>query len=327
MPLKLTTYYRGSRIPELPGTNTFHSTELFRVYEATPGYEPILVVASEDGRPLAKLLGTVRKAVRLFPPGLIKRCEIYDTGEYFDEAADKESIFAEMLHRLTSVALRHAFLIEVRNLENPMFGYKVFRANRYFPINWLRVRNSLHSLTRVEERYSPSRVRHVRKGLKNGAVVREARSVQEIQEFARMLHRIYSSKIRRHFPSRDFFTHLEQQMLQGKNSKTFIVLCKERIIGGCVCIYSGETVYLWFSGGMRKRHPHLYPGVLPVWKAMEDAKERGFHHFEFMDVGLPFRQHGYRDFVLRFGGKEFGTRRWFRFRWNWLNGLLSRFYK
>ena len=38
MPLKLTTYHRGSRIPELPGTDTFHSTELFHVYEATPGY-------------------------------------------------------------------------------------------------------------------------------------------------------------------------------------------------------------------------------------------------------------------------------------------------
>ena len=44
MPLKLTTYHRGSRIPELPGTDTFHSTELFHVYEATPGYAPLLIV-------------------------------------------------------------------------------------------------------------------------------------------------------------------------------------------------------------------------------------------------------------------------------------------
>ena len=30
MPLKLTTYYRGKDIPDLPGTNTFHSKELFK---------------------------------------------------------------------------------------------------------------------------------------------------------------------------------------------------------------------------------------------------------------------------------------------------------
>ena len=37
MPLKLTTYYHGKDIPELPGKNAFHSKELFQIYEATPG--------------------------------------------------------------------------------------------------------------------------------------------------------------------------------------------------------------------------------------------------------------------------------------------------
>ena len=48
MPLKLTTYYHGKDIPELPGKNTFHSKELFLIYEATPGYTPLLIVATED---------------------------------------------------------------------------------------------------------------------------------------------------------------------------------------------------------------------------------------------------------------------------------------
>ena len=56
MPLKLTTYYHGSDIPELPGNNTFHSIELFHIYEATPGYTPLLIVASEAEKPVAKLL-------------------------------------------------------------------------------------------------------------------------------------------------------------------------------------------------------------------------------------------------------------------------------
>ena len=43
MPLKLTTYYRGSEIPDFPGTNTFHSKELFQIYEETPGYTPSVI--------------------------------------------------------------------------------------------------------------------------------------------------------------------------------------------------------------------------------------------------------------------------------------------
>lgn len=201
MPLKLTTYYRGSKIPELPGNNTFHSTGLFRIYEATPGYTPVLIVASENDKPIAKLLAVIRKSVRMFPPGIIKRCEVYGTGEYFDDNADKEAIFNDMLQRLTDEALREAFLIEFRNLENALFGYKSFRENSYFAVNWLRVRNSLHSIEKVEERFSPSRIRQVKKGLKNGAQVRETQTMEETLHFAHMLRHIYSSKIRRHFPA------------------------------------------------------------------------------------------------------------------------------
>ena len=71
-----------------------------------------------------------------------------------------------------------------------------------------------------------------------------------------------------------------------------------------ICIYSEDNAYLWFSGGMRKTYALQYPGILAVWHALTDAKKRGYRHLEFMDVGLPFRKHGYRDFVLRFGGKQ-----------------------
>ena len=86
MPVRLSTYRKGNAIPPLPGTSIFHSTELFHVFEMTRGYEPLLIVAYIGNRPVGKLLAVIRKSVRLFPPAIIKRCEIYGTGEYFDEA-------------------------------------------------------------------------------------------------------------------------------------------------------------------------------------------------------------------------------------------------
>lgn len=326
MALKLTTYYQGSKIPPLPGTNTFHSTELFHIYEATPGYTPILIVASDNGQPLAKLLALIRNNTHPLFPKKIKQCEIYGCGEYFDKNVDKEVLFGEMLQRITNEALRECFLIEFRNLENATFGYKTFRENHYFPINWLRVRNSLHSLKKTEERYSASRIRQIKKGLKNGAEVREAHTAEEIKAFANMLRNNYSAKIRRHFPHAKFFQLLEDELMRGDYSRIFIVTYKEKVIGGSVCIYSDHNAYLWFSGGMRKSYALQYPGILAVWKAMDDAYKRGYEHMEFMDVGLPFRKHGYRTFVLRFGGQQSSTRRWFRLRWKWLNNLFTQFY-
>ncbi len=326
MPLKLTTYYRGNELPELQGHNTFHSKELFHIYESTPGYTPLIVVAFDKEKPVAWLLATLRKSVRWFPPSIIKRCEVYGNGEYTDETTDKEEIFGLMLEHLTQNVSRKSFLIEFRNLDNSMFGYKYFRANKYIPVNWLRVRNSLHSLKTLDDRFSPSRIRQIKKGLRNGSQVEEAKTADEVREFSRMLHKVYSAHIRKHFPSIDFFRLMENSMIHNQQGKIFIVKYKDKIIGGAACIYSGNSAYLWFSGGMRKTYALQYPGILAVWAALKDAYERGYRHLEFMDVGLPFRKHGYREFVLRFGGKQSSTRRWFRFRWQWLNNLLLKIY-
>lgn len=326
MPLKLTSYYHGKNIPDLPGKNIFHSKDLFLFYEATSNYTPILIVATKEGTPVAKLLAVTRKNAQLLPFPFLKRCEVYGTGEYMDDSINKEEVFGYMLEHLTNEALRHASIIEFRNLENALDGHKYFRANKYFAINWLRVRNSLHKVNKVEEQFSPSRVRQIKKGLINGAEVCEANSKEDILEFSRMLHKIYFTRIRKYFPTLHFFQLMNTWLISKGLAKIFIVKYKGRIIGGSSTLYSGENAYLWFSGGMTKRFATLYPGVLAIWAALTDAKTRGCCHMEFMDVGLPFQKHGFRNFILRFGGKQSSTRRWFRIRWNFLNTFFIKIY-
>ena len=82
MAIRLTTYERSEDIPPLPGTNVFHSTELFQVLEQTPGYRPVLIVASEDGQVIGKLLCITRPTFRLLP-FVTTTTYLYGTGEYF----------------------------------------------------------------------------------------------------------------------------------------------------------------------------------------------------------------------------------------------------
>lgn len=326
MSLKLTTYYHGEQIPDLPGTNVFHSKELFLIYEATPGYKPMMLVGYINDKPVVKLLATIRKSTRLFPPAFISRCEIYGTGEYLAPGIDNEAVFEELLEHLTTEAARRSFLIEFRNLDNSLFGYRSFRQNHYFPVNWLRVHNSLHSLKQPMDRISESRKRQIRKGLRNGAEISETKSAEDVQAFSKMLNKNYSSRIRNHFPDIDFFHHLINKKEFAGKAKIFIVKYKNKIIGGSVCIFSDKKAYLLFSGGMRKTYAKQYPGILAVWKAMEYAYYKGYEHLEFLDAGLPFKKHGYRDFILRFGGKQSSTRRWFRFQWSFFNKFLEKIY-
>ena len=172
-----------------------HSTELFHVYEQTNGYSPYLIVAYEDERPIAKLLAVVRRKIRLFPPYIIKRCDIYRCGEYFETSSNKESIFGEMLEYLTREIIQQAFLIEFRNIEQPLFGYKYFRKNHYFPISWLRVYNSLHSLP-PQNRLGSFRKRQINKAIKRGVTIEVAKTEKEVDDFLRLIKNTYASLLR-----------------------------------------------------------------------------------------------------------------------------------
>ena len=313
MAIRLTTYEHAKDIPELPGTNVFHSTDLFRVLEQTPGYRPVLLVAFEGDKPIGKLLCITRRNFRLL--GFTEKTYVYGVGEYFNTERKREEIFNELLTYFTTLYKEGSFLLEFRNLEEPLFGYRYFRQNGYFPVRWLRVRNSIHH-EQLDKWMSASRKRQIARGLKNGASIEIASSLADIRAFFMMLKKYYSPKVHRYLPDFHLFAFFSEDSFPARMGKIFIVRYKEKII----------TAYLMFSAGMRKSYPLLYPGVLAVWEAMTYAREHGYSHFEFIEAGLPFKKFSYRDFILRFGGKQLSTRRWFKVRWNWLNRLLIRIY-
>lgn len=340
MNIRINTYHHSKDIPPLPGSDVFHSTSLFRLLEKASGYKPVLIVArnaDENGQPVAKLLCITRRWIQL--PFFLKKTYSYGTGEFFnltspaassgnthELSAQKEQIFGTMLNFLTKKLGRRSFLLEFRNLNEPLFGYRYFRKNGYFPIRWLRVRNSIHH-TAIDKWMSASRKRQISRGLKNGATTAVARTREEVENFFHMLKKYYSSKIQHYLPDLNFFISLIEQDAPGEEfGKIFLVRDKEHVIGGSVCLFSNDTCYLIFSAGMRKSYPRLYPGVLAIWAAMTYARQKGFDHFEFIDAGLPFKKYGYRDFILRFGGKQISTRRWFKTRIDWLNKLLIKIY-
>ena len=324
MAIRLTTYERSEDIPPLPGTNVFHSTELFQVLEQTPGYRPVLIVASENGQVIGKLLCITRPTFRLLP-FVTTTTYLYGTGEYFPSPHRREDIFSELLAYFTRIFTERSLLLAFRNLEEPLFGYRYFRQNGYFAIKWLRVQNTLRP-EKLQEWMSNSRKRQIARGLRKGAVMEVADNEEDIHTFFALLKHYYSPKLHRHLPEEDFFLALQRHPSGQRLSRIFLVRYRGRIIGGSVCLFSGQKAYLMFSGGLRKSFPLHYPGVLAVWKAITWSMEQGYERFEFINAGLPFRQFGYRDFILRFGGKQLSSRRWFKLRWDWLNRLLIRIY-
>ncbi|MBO5627190.1 MAG: GNAT family N-acetyltransferase [Prevotella sp.] len=300
----------------------FHSPELFRISERTSGQKPYMVVAEDNGVVVAHLLAVLRRRGSLIPPYLFTQGRIYGEGEYSPDI-NKEEVFKLMLSAITQ-KLKHKLClnIEFSDLSQKMFGYKHFKQEGYFPVHWMEVHNSLHSMP-PEERLDEKMSERINRLIEQEVEFKQVEDYQQFRKFYKMLNQFPSLKIRRYLPPAKQFWELGQ----GESCRLFATIWRGKVIGGCVCVYSNNNAYLWYLASKRKSHPLLYPATATVWGAISDAYERKFRHIYFMDVGLPFKKSPYRDFILRFGGMEVSSYRWFRFTFGWLNYLMRKIYK
>jgi len=323
--LTVNIYTNGHHLPKgLNEENIFHSTQLFWMAKKTPRHKPYIVtVETPDGSVVAQMLALVRYRSSWIPPYLYRHCIILGEGVYQDESPQaRAELFSMMLQRLTNKFGRWMLYLEVRNLSSKMFAYKQLRDNHYFPVRWMSIHNSLHSRT-PEERISERLQKRIDAAYAKGVITDEVKSEADFKAFMRLLRHHNWLKPKRFIPSDEFFRGLHQN----ENGRLFVTRFRGHIIGCSAMIYSQRQAYLWYAAYRRKTFAIVHPDILTIWHAIKDAHQRGFEHIVFMDVGLPFQKNAFRDFILRFGGKPTSGYRWFHCSIDWINGLLSWFYR
>lgn len=313
---------RSSDLPALECHDFFHSSELFAIVEKTSGMQPYMAIARRGDRIVAHLLATLRRRGALIPPYLFTQGRVYGEGEYAAEE-NKEELFEMMLEVITRKLKKKLCLyIEFSDLSQKMFGYRLFRKHGYFPVHWMEIHNSLHSKT-PEERLTTKMSERIASMEQNGLRFSEVEDYDQFQAFYKMLHRFFSLKVRRYLPPARMFYELNKS----NHARLFVTTHGGTVVGGCACLYNKDDAHLWYVASKRKSHPKLHPTTATVWGAIKHAHEIGCRHIYFMDVGLPFKKNPYRDFILRFGGKEVSTYRWFSFTIGWLNRFVGWFYR
>lgn len=317
--MKVTVYEHTADLPSLPPGNFFHSAELMAVCEHTPRHKPcMVVVTTDDGTVAAHLLGIVRYRHSWLPPYLYMHMRIMGEGEYHLQTLNRQEVFGMMMETVTNRFQWRTLYIEISHLSEKMFGYRELRRMNYFPVRWTSIHNSLHSRT-PEERITDRQLRRIQHATQRGATTKTVETDEEFRHFSKLLRHHYWLKPRYFIPSDVFF----REMMQDGHCKLFITTVHQRVIGCCACVYSGRDAYLWYSASRRKSYATYHPNAVTFWHAIKDAHAQGYDHIRFVDVGLPFRKNIYRDFILRFGGKEVSTYRWFRISIRWVNRLAS----
>ena len=320
-----TTIYRNTKdLPALDDSNFFHSSRLFEISRQASRQKPYMVVVTDgEGRLVSHMLGIVRYRTFLFPPFLLIHCRVLGEGVYYhDEDYPRDQLFGMMLESLTRLLNNRTLYIEVSNLRQKMTGYRQLKQQQYFPVNWMSIHNSLHSHA-PEERITEKLQKRIDNARTKGVTTNEVTSEEDFKAFSKLLRKHNLLKPKRYIPDDLFF----RKIMEGDDGRLFVTKYHQRVIGCAAVVYSEENAYLWYSAFRRKSYMTVHPDVMTIWDAMQDCYQRGFQHMCFMDVGLPFSKNPFRDFILRFGGKEQSTFRWFRFSIRWVNRLLKWFYR
>lgn len=311
---------KSEMLPNMTCSNFFHSIELFGIIERSSRQTPYMAVAYDcKGNVTAHLLAIVRRRGSLIPPYLFTHGRIYGEGDYETNCTEREKTFGLMLNAISRKFRRRMCLfVEFSDISQKMFGYRHFRSEGYFCVNWQEVHNSLHS-KHPEERITHKAKRYIAHATEEGVSVAIANTEGQINDFYKILNKKTWVNFRLLIPPYGQFLELALS----DNADIFVTTYKGSIIGGCACTYSGGDACMWYLATRSKRYIHLHPNYITLWHAILHAYNKGCAHFRFLDVGLPTRSNPYRNFILSFGGKPVGKYRWFRFSIGWINSLMS----
>lgn len=320
--LRTTIYTECEDLPKLHEGSYFHSRELMEVLKAAPHQRPYMVVVTDkEGNELSHMLGIVRYRTLILPPYLLIHCQILGEGVYADPST-KEELLGMMLNTLTHKLDNRVLYIEVSNMSQKMLGYKQLRQEGYYPVNWMSIHNSLHRRA-PEERITEKLQRSIDLAHQRGVKTETVKTQEDFDAFSQLLRKHHILKPKRYIPDDTFF----KKAMENDSVELFVTKYHGWVIACAAVVYSEDDAYLWYSAFRRKTFHKLHPDTMVVWDVMKHAYNKGCRHMRFMDVGLPYGKNPYREFILKFGGKEQSTYRWFRFSIRWVNKLFAWFYR
>jgi len=196
---------------------------------------------------------------------------------------------------------KKAIYVEIRNYFDFSEYLNTFNKVGFQYSPWLNYQVTTLSAEEIKKNMSSSRLRQIKKAIKNGVTWKEASSIDEVLAFYNILGNLYQNKIKKPLLPESFFLEFYKQNI----GKYLLVVYQNKIIGGIMCpIAPAKCIYEFYICGLDNEYKEQYPSVMATWAAMEYAQNNGIPMFDFMGAGNPNEDYGVREFKARFGGNE-----------------------
>lgn len=245
---------------------------------------------------------TVEKnAIKQF---LTRRAIIIGGPALADDATDEE--VATLMRALRVQLKSQAIYVECRNFNSYERWKDAFASAGFEYVLHLNFHVDTSSVEIVEANLGKSRKRDIKTSVRDGAVIIEKPTIEQVREYYAILENLYRTKVKTPLFPLSFF----EALYNHPDGRIILVGLpntegKTEIIGGTVCVeYAGKCVYEWFVSGRDGEWKSIFPSSVATYAGIKYAAEHNCPRFDMMGAGTPDEAYGVRDFKARFGGTE-----------------------
>lgn len=280
--------------------NVFQSPKMYMLWQSIDGTEPFIFACIDEHDKIKVLLtGLIQKESGKVKGILTKRAIVLGGPLLAEECPTMKYYISKTLETASKQLKKKAIFIEIRNLNDYSEYKSIFEENKWTYNPHLNFMVNCQNEDNIRKNMSKSKIRQIKKSLKEGAEIIEATNEQQVTEFYYILQDLYTKKVKKPLMPIEFFLLFFRQKL----GKYLLIKYRDRIVGGIMCpILNNRAIYCWYTVGEDRLHNNIHPSVLATWAAIEYANKHNIEIFDFMGAGKPDQDYGVRNFKSKFGG-------------------------
>lgn len=287
----------------------FQSPEAYDFFASMPElFKPFAIGLENDGALRAVCVGYVTVEKSALKQWLTRRAIVIGGPVIVNDATSEEveTLMMAVRDQFKILDFRLKILnapiyIETRNFNDYSRWKSAFAAAGFEYMPHLNFHVDTSSVDVVEANLGKSRKRDIRTSLRDGAMIIEKPTLEQVREYYAILENLYKTRVKTPLFSFSFF----EKLWQHKDGRFILVELNGEIIGGTVCVeQEGKCVYEWFVCGRDGEWKSIFPSSLATYAGIKYAAEHNCPRFDMMGAGTPDEAYGVRDFKARFGGKE-----------------------
>ena len=277
----------------------FQTYEAYGFYETMPSVMKPYVYAMEVGDTLKAVVVVYITQEKNPIKQFLTRRAIIVGGPLFDNNLSAEDV-TWFMSKVKKELSGKSIYVETRNFNDYSKWKEGFikAGFNYVPHLNFHVNTSTKEI--IEGNISKSRKRDIRVSFRDGAVIINEPSIEQVRAYYAILADLYQTKVKLPLFPLDFF----EKLYELKSSRFLLVELNGEIIGGTVCVcLENNTLFEWFVCGKDGAYKNIFPSEVATYAGLQCATDDGCSKFDMMGAGSPNVKYGVRDFKAKFGGE------------------------